>query len=277
MTDIANKTAFVTGAASGIGLALTKALLERGTKVMMADMNAEGLKAAQTSLGRPDDTDIVVCDVADATSVQGAAKATIDRFGKAHLVFNNAGVSLAGLPGKFNLEDWRWIVDINIMGIVYGCETFIPLIASHGEGGHIINTASMAGHVATSGMGPYFTTKFAVVGYSEALRVELSKLGIGVSCLCPTWVTTNIHNTSDKSPGAVNNREAFKTSAPYLAIKELIENGMSPDDYAELTMKSIKANRLHVFNDPEARQHMVERHAANLADYDACLLDLGMT
>lgn len=276
MTDITNKTAFVTGAASGIGLSLTKALLAHGAKVMMADMNAEDLKDAQASLNRPEETDTVICDVADATSVQAAAKAAIDKFDKIHLVFNNAGVSLAGLPGRINLDDWRWITDINLLGIVYGCETFIPHIASHGEGGHIINTASMAGHVATGGMGPYFATKFAVVGYSEALRVELSKIGIGVSCLCPTWVKTNIHNTSDKSPGAVNNREAFKTSKPYLAIKDLIENGMGPDEYAELTMKSIEANRLHVFNDPEARQHMIDRHTANLADYDACLSDLGL-
>ncbi len=276
MTEIANKTAFVTGAASGIGLALTKALLARGAKVMMADMNAEGLKAAQASLDRPDDTAIIVCDVADATSVQGAAKATIDRFGKAHLVFNNAGVSLAGLPGKFNLEDWRWIVDINIMGIVYGCETFIPLIASHGEGGHIINTASMAGHVTNPGMGPYFATKFAVVGYSEALRMELKNIGIGVSCLCPTWIKSNIHNTSDKSPGAVNSREEFKSSKAYQTVKSLIENGMSPDIYAELCMKGIGANRMHIFNDPETRQAMLDRHTSTMADYDACLTDLGI-
>ena len=275
MTDIKNKTAFVTGAASGIGLALSKALLARGAKVMMADIDAEGLNAAQASLNRSDDTNIIVCDVADAASVQAAAKATIESFGKIHLVFNNAGVSIAGRPGKFNLDDWRWIVDINILGIVYGCETFIPHISSHGEGGHIINTASMAGHVVTGGMGPYFATKFAIVGYSEALRVELSKLGIGVSCLCPTWVKTNIHNTSDKSPGAVNSREEFKTSTQYLAVKDLVENGMEPDDYAELTMKSIEANRLHVFNDAEARQHIIDRHTANLADYDACLIDLG--
>ena len=275
MTDIKNKTAFVTGAASGIGLALTKALLARGAKVMMADINTEGLNAAQASLNRPDDTDIIVCDVADAASVQAAAKAAIGSFGKIHLIFNNAGVSLAGRPGKFNLDDWRWIVDINVLGIAYGCETFIPHISSHGEGGHIINTASMAGHVVTGGMGPYFATKFAIVGYSEALRVELSKLGIGVSCLCPTWVKTNIHNTSDKSPGAVNSREEFKTSTQYLAVKDLVENGMEPDDYAELTMKSIEANRLHVFNDAEARQHIIDRHTANLADYDACLSDLG--
>ena len=129
----------MTGAASGIGLALSKALLARGAKVMMADINAEGLNAAQASLNRPDDTNSIVCDVADAASVQAAAKATIDSFGKIHFVFNNAGVGLAGRPGKFNLDDWRWIVDINVLGIVYGCETFIPHISSHGEGGHILS------------------------------------------------------------------------------------------------------------------------------------------
>lgn len=277
MTEIANKTAFVTGAASGIGLALTKALLERGAKVMMADMNAEGLKAAQDSLGRPDDTAIIVCDVADATSVQAAAKATIEHFGKVHLIFNNAGVSLAGLPGKFNLEDWRWITDINLLGVVYGVETFLPLIVSHGEGGHIINTASMAGHVANPGMGPYFATKFAVVGYSEALRMELKNIGIGVSCLCPTWIKSNIHNTSDKSPGAVNSREEFKSSQAYKTVKSLIENGMSPDIYAELCMKGIEANRMHIFNDPDTRQAMLDRHTSTMADYDACLSDLGLS
>ena len=276
MTDIANKTAFVTGAASGIGLALTKALLARGAKVMMADMNAEGLKAAQASLNAHNSTGTVVCDVSDAASVQYAAKATIDTFGKVHLLFNNAGVSLAGPAGRFNLEDWRWITDINLMGVVYGVETFLPLIASHGEGGHIINTASMAGHVTNPGMGPYFATKFAVVGYSEALRMELSQVGIGVSCLCPTWVKTNIHNTSDISPGAVNNREEFKTSKAYLTIKGLIDNGMSPDDYAQLSMKAIEASRLHVFNDPDVRQAMIDRHTANLADFDACIADLDL-
>jgi len=277
MTDIANKTAFVTGAASGIGLALTKALLGRGAKVMMADMNADGLRAAQDSLNAPDDTAHVVCDVSDASSVQAAAKATIDTFGKVHLIFNNAGVSLAGPPGKFNLEDWRWITDINLMGVVYGVETFLPLIASHGEGGHIVNTASMAGHVTNPGMGPYCATKFAVVGYSEALRMELAQIGIGVSCLCPTWVKTDIHNTSDKSPGALKASKKIKTSKAYLTVKALIENGMSPDVYAELCMKAIEANRLHVFNDPDVRQAMIDRHAATLADFDACLVDLGLS
>ena len=273
MTAIANKTAFVTGAASGIGLALTKALLARNCKVMMSDIDAAGLAAARTLVGDVN-TAMVVCNVADVNSVQAAANATNDAFGNVHLLFNNAGVSLAGLPGQFDLKDWQWITDINLMGVVYGVETFLPLLTAHGEGGHVINTASMAGHGVFPGMGPYHATKFAVVGYSEALRVELTKAGIGVSCLCPTWVQTNIHNTSDNSPGALNGTKDHKNSKSYQTVKALIENGMSADIYAELCMKAIEANRLHVFNDPEVRQSMIDRHTANLADFDACLADL---
>ena len=171
MTDIKNKTAFVTGAASGIGFALAEGLLKRGAKVMLVDIDAEGLAAAQEKLGR-ENTAIAVCDVADPDAVKSAAAATIDSFGKVHLIFNNAGVSLPGRPGRIAAEDWKWIIDINVLGVAYGCEAFIPHIIGHGEGGHIINTASTAGHVTGIGMAPYFASKFAVVGYSEALSQE---------------------------------------------------------------------------------------------------------
>lgn len=276
MTDISNKVAFVTGAASGIGLALTKSLLSRGCRVMMADIDAAALERAQAELDGKDRTALVTCNVADAASVKAAAQATIDAFSKVHLIFNNAGVSLAGSPGRVKLEDWRWIVDINILGIVYGCETFIPLIASHSEGGHIINTASMAGHITSPGMGPYFATKFAVVGYSESLSHDLAKTNINVSTLCPTWVKSNIHNTSDQSPGADVTREDFKQSKAYQTVKALVENGMEADTYAELAMTAIEANRLHVFNDPEAKLALQERHKNLIADYEANLKDLGL-
>ena len=276
MTDIKNKTAFVTGAASGIGFALTEALLKRGAKVMMVDIDAEGLKTAQAKLGT-ENTAICVCDVAEAEAVKAAAAATIETFGNVHLVFNNAGVSLPGRPGRIALEDWRWITDINILGVVYGCESFIPHIMGHGEGGHIINTASTAGHITGVGMAPYFTSKFAVVGYSEALSQELAEAGIGVSCLCPTWVKSNIHNTPDKAPIAGQYRDKFKASKAYETIKGYIENGMDADIYAELCLKAVEANRLHVFNDPEARIAVETRAQSLLTDYDANLKDLGLT
>jgi len=275
MTDISNKTAFVTGAASGIGFALAEGLLKRGTKVLLVDIDAEGLKAAQKKLGSKN-TAISVCDVADPEAVKASASQAMETFGKVHLVFNNAGVSLPGRPGRIALEDWRWITDINILGVVYGCETFIPHIMAHGEGGHIINTASTAGHVTGVGMAPYFATKFAVVGYSEALAQELAEAGIGVSCLCPTWVKSNIHNTVSKAPVAGQYHEKFKTSKAYETVKGYIENGMDADVYAELCLKAVQANRLHVFNDPEARIEVETRGKALLANYDANLKDLDL-
>jgi NADP-dependent 3-hydroxy acid dehydrogenase YdfG len=277
MTQIANKTAHVTGAASGIGYALTKSLLARGCKVMMSDIDGDKLAKARAELGE-ENTAMVVCDVADAAAVQAAAKATADAFGNVHLLFNNAGVSLAGLPGKFDLRDWQWITDINLLGVAYGVEAFLPLLTAHDEGGHIVNTASMAGHASMAGMAPYHATKFAVVGYSEALKLEVERAGIGVSCLCPTWVQSNIHNTSDASPGAIDGadigRAKYKQSKAYNIVKALIENGMSADMYSELCMKGIEAGRMHIFNDPEMREALIARHNSNLAEFDANLADL---
>jgi len=219
MDNFTNKTVFVTGAASGIGFALCKAFLNAGANVMMADINAEGLENAVKELG--DDlkrVNFVVCDVTNAESVQQAAKATIEAFGKVHIVVNNAGVGLGGRPGNIPLDDWRWITDINLLGVVYGVETFVPLMASHGEGGYIVNTASMAGHQTSPGMGPYHATKFAVVGYTETLAQELSQVNIGVSVLCPTWVKSNIHNTAGKRPSADEN-DSLESSELYQVLK----------------------------------------------------------
>nr|AID57606.1 hypothetical protein [uncultured bacterium] len=174
MTPYSNKTAFVTGAASGIGFALCESLLAKGASVMMADIDGPGLSRALEKLGGlSENLSSTVCDVRDSKSVKAAADKTIETFGKVHIVMNNAGVALAGQSGKIDLEDWQWSVDINLMGVVYGVEIFTPLIKAHGEGGHILNTASMAGHATTEFMPPYHATKFAVVGYSESIRQEV--------------------------------------------------------------------------------------------------------
>lgn len=180
MTDISGRIAFITGGASGLGFSMAKAFLARGASVMLADINPEGLAEAKASLQQPNHhVDTVVCDVADVESVRAAAKATVDRFGKVHLVVNNAGVSLTGRAGKIAIENWRWAVDINLMGVVHGVEVFTPILRAQKEGGHFINTSSMAGHVASAGAAPYIATKFAVVGYSEALRGELEPDELG--------------------------------------------------------------------------------------------------
>jgi NAD(P)-dependent dehydrogenase (short-subunit alcohol dehydrogenase family) len=272
MKDFTNKTAFITGAASGIGLALATAMGKRGANVMLADIDGDGLERVKKELSNQGmNVDSVVCNVADAQSVQDAADATIKAFGKVHIVANNAGVSLAGSTGKVNLKDWRWIVDINLMGVVYGVEIFTPLLLSHGEGGYLINTASMAGHFTMPKLGPYNATKYAVVGYSESLQQELTPLGVDVCVLCPTWIKTQIHNTGKKRPSFDQNHAEFESDPMYQAIRDLIDNGLSPDALAELTLEAMAAKRFYVFTDPEARAMIDVRRDMIAKDYDACL------
>lgn len=286
MDNFKDNVAFVTGAASGIGLSIARVLLNRGAKVMMSDISEDNLRQAADALQAETGGEIgtIVCDVAKLDSMQAAAKATLEQFGAVDYLFNNAGVGLAGRPGNIPLKDWQWIVDINLMGIVHGVETFVPtMVAQIKSGrapGYIVNTASMAGHVTMGGMAPYHATKFAAVGYSEALSQELAPLGIGVSVLCPTWVKSNIHNTAEKRPTASDSSAAAKPDAVagqvYNTLKNLVENGMEPDDLAELVLKSMSAKRLYIFNDPEARKDIDRRHKAISDDYAACLTDLGI-
>lgn len=285
MKSFENSVSFVTGAASGIGLALTQALSAAGGKVMMADINPEALgKAAADIRKSGGDVQTVICDVIKADDVKAGAKAAIDAFGKVHMVFNNAGVGMAGKPGNIALKDWQWIVDINLMGVVYGVEQFAPHMMAHGEPSHIINTASMAGHFTMPGMAPYHATKYAVVGYSETLAQELKGSNIGVSVLCPTWVKSKIYAGALGSPTAKEKLASKGSAAPsdgvanqmFNMTKNLVENGMEASTYADLVLKSILAGRLYVFNDPEARSAIDVRRDNILRDYDACLKDLGL-
>ena len=290
MKSFKNTNSFVTGAASGIGLAITQALVEAGGSVMMADINSSALEDAANAISeKGGKVKTCVCDVTRPEDVSAGAKAAQEAFGNIHMVFNNAGVGLAGRPGKLDLKDWQWIVDINLMGVVYGVEAFTPHMLSHGEPSHIINTASMAGHFTMAGMAPYHATKFAVVGYSETLAQELTGSNIGVSVLCPTWVKSKIYAGALASPTAKARRAASEAGpkpqgAPrddvpnkmFNMTKALVENGMEANIYADLVLKSILAGRLYIFNDPEARSAITVRRDNILRDYDACLSDLGL-
>ena len=283
MKTFENKTAFVTGAASGIGFALTQALTTQGANVMMTDINAQTLESAADKIREGNGkVDTVICDVIKPEDVAAGAAATQAAFGNVHMVFNNAGVGLAGKPGNIPIKDWQWITDINLMGVVYGVEAFTPMMRAHGERSHIINTASMAGHFTMPGMAPYHATKFAVVGYSESLAQELAGDSIGVSVLCPTWVKSNIYNGAEGRPTNRENRAKPGDAGDatghevYNLTKGLVENGMEALTYAELVLKSILANRFYVFNDRAARAAIDQRRDRILADYDACLDDLGM-
>ena len=268
MTDIAGKTAFITGGANGIGLGIAKALAARGANLMLIDLNEAALEAAKTGFaGTNVRVETAICDVAKADAVRAAADKAIESFGKVHIVVNNAGVALGGLPGEVDLNDWRWIVDINLMGVVYGVESLVPHIKSHGEGGHIINVASMAGHIAMPGMGPYHATKFAVVGYSEALRAELAGDNIGVSALCPGWVKTGIHKSVANRPSGGVDLESDEQAA----MSEVIDKGLPPETVGEWVADCVEANRMHIFTHEDMAPAVDMRYQMIKADYDAAI------
>ena len=194
MRDLKGKTAFVTGGASGFGLEFARAFLKEGMRVALADIEAPALAKARDSL-QADDKRLrgFVCDTADRASLQRAADGAIEAFGRVHLVCNNAGVG--GRPGSVDeLPDrqWNWVLSVNLMGVVHGISVFLPHMRGHGEGGHFLNTASMAGMLGQPHDGPYSASKAAVIGISESLYYELRGSNIGVSVLCPGFAKTGI-------------------------------------------------------------------------------------
>jgi NAD(P)-dependent dehydrogenase (short-subunit alcohol dehydrogenase family) len=258
MQELAGKTAFVTGGASGIGFALGRAFAEAGMKVMLADIETDALAAAVKSLHNTGpEVRGIDCDVTDIVSVERAAKATYDAFGNVHIVCNNAGVAAGGGIDNISLDSWRWVLDVNLMGVVHGIRTFVPHIRAHGEGGHIVNTASMAGMESALGFSPYTASKFAVVGMSEGLALQLAPFGIGVSVLCPGFVRTRIGESGRNRPEHYGQTETPDPATPLgmmvAHIAELIQSGLDPSDVAARVLTAIRANDLYVFTHPEMR------------------------
>lgn len=271
MKTFSGKVAFITGGASGIGLALGKAFVAAGARVMLADLSAENLTAAKTEFADSGAVDTVVCDVADSKAVRQAAQKTTDRFGKVNILVNNAGVGLSGQPGEIPLEDWRWLMDINLMGVVHGIETFVPLMQAHGEGGYIVNTASMAGHFAAPGLSPYNASKYAVVGLSETIAQDLAPKGIGVSVLCPAWVKTNIHKAFVNRPSGKGGATSGGPDAAAKMAMAAVENGIAPEKVAAWTLACMAENRFYIFTHPEMMRAIDMRADMMKQDYAACV------
>src|SRR5271155_3427801 len=200
MKDLAGKTAFVTGAASGIGLGIAGALARAGVKVMLCDIEEAALAKAVEGLKRTNaDVDGVKADVSLKSELKAAADTTIARYGKVHILVNNAGVGGGGPYGAWTDTGWDWTLGVNLMAPIWGIEIFGPLIERHGEGGHIVSTASIAG-LLSGGSIPYNVSKYGVVALSEGLRLELAPRGIGVSVLCPGFIRTKIMNSQRNLP-----------------------------------------------------------------------------
>ena len=265
--EFEGKVAFVTGAASGIGLAITKALLAKGTKVMLCDMSPDALEAATRDLPEGTEFDSVVADVSQKADLQAAAERLQSVFGRLDLLFNNAGVGGAHAYGKWKDEHWDWVLGVNLMGAIYGVEVFAPLIEAHGVGGHIVNTASMAGLTASTNF-QYLVSKHAVVGFSEGLRLNMAPLGIGVSVLCPGFVKTKINHSEAYLP----ERFAGSFSNPVEAVHSLSDEEFAyfeernatglPSEYvARLTLDAIANNWFWVFTETEFEASIDERYA----------------
>jgi NAD(P)-dependent dehydrogenase (short-subunit alcohol dehydrogenase family) len=274
MRELAGRTAFVTGGAGGIGLSMAQAFARAGMKVMIADIETAALGAAVESLRRiTPDIEGSLCDVTDAASVERAAQATFDRFGRVHVVCNNAGVAAGGGIDRISLDNWRWVIDVNLMGVLHGIRSFLPHIRKHGEGGHIVNTASMAGMQGGLGFSPYGASKFAVVSMSEGLHAQLKPHGIGVSVLCPSYVRTGIGDSGRNRPERYGASQPLDPASPAAAmVAEIAKNlqaGLDPADVAARVIEAIHDDRLYIFTHPGMRAEVEGRFAAILAAMDA--------
>jgi NAD(P)-dependent dehydrogenase (short-subunit alcohol dehydrogenase family) len=273
MRELAGKTAFVTGGASGIGLALGRAFAQAGMSVMLADIEADALAAAVKSLEnvRPGVRG-VICDVADPSSVERAAKASYEAFGNVHVVCNNAGVAAGGGIDNISLDNWRWVLDVNLMGVLHGVRSFLPHIRGHGEGGHFVNTASMAGMQSGLGFSPYGASKFAVVSMSEGLAAQVRPLGIGVSVLCPSFVRTLIGESGRNRQQRYGPTPSLDPNSPAAAIVAEIalrlQAGLDPAAVAERVLDAVRNDELYVFTHPNMRGEVDQRFAAIQAAMD---------
>ena len=250
MRDLAGKVAFITGGASGMGLGMARAFANEGMKLMLADVNEARLaEAEQEFKDKGVDVATIVCDVTKLEQVNAAADATVERFGKVHVLCNNAGINVGGTYEELSQQDWDWVIAVNQLGVQYGISAFLPKIKAHGEGGHIVTTSSMAGMVnAGPGWAPYNASKFAVVVMNEVLYSELKETNIGVSVLCPGAVATNIIEAADSRPSDFGS----SGDKPVIAgdVAELLEHGLDPDVVGKLVLEGIQEEQFYLFTDP---------------------------
>ncbi|MBR0692562.1 SDR family NAD(P)-dependent oxidoreductase [Bradyrhizobium lablabi] len=264
--NLNGKVAFVTGAASGIGLALARVFAEAKLKVMLADIDENALNTAVEDLRASGfEAQGVVCDVSDRTSVQCAADETLAVFGNVHVVCNNAGVGGGGPIESIVPADWDWIIGVNLMGALYGIQAFLPHIKAHGEGGHIVNTASMAGLLGPPGIAPYNASKSAVISLTETLAAELAGTEIGVSVLCTAFVRTRIATSARNRPPRFGIR-VDEPANPQMAA--LVDAGIDPIVVARRVLAAIRENDLYVITHPELRSVIAGRFDQILAAFD---------
>jgi NAD(P)-dependent dehydrogenase (short-subunit alcohol dehydrogenase family) len=270
MRDIAGKTAIVTGAASGIGLGIAKALASAGANIVLADLRPEPLEAARAQIASTGVRAVIaVVDVSDAASVEAAGKVALDNFGALHVAVNNAGVAMHGTPVEnVTPQEWNWVIGVNTMGVIHGIRTFVPMIRAHGTGGHVVNTGSVSSLFVreSRNQGAYAMTKYAVLALSEALEQELAGSGIGVSVLCPGGVTTSIFDSASTRPERFGGsyrrpeQEALKSAFASAAL--------APETVGRRVLQAIQDNEFYVLTHTGERDAITARFNRIRAAFD---------
>jgi len=267
MDNLEGKIAFITGGASGIGLGMAKSFCSAGMKVIIADIRQDHLESALDSFdGDTANIHTMQLDVTDRNAMEAAAQEAERIFGKIHILCNNAGIYIYGPIQKATFDDWDWVLNVNLGGVINGIHTFLPRIISHGEGGHIVNTSSISGIFVAGGTGVYATSKFAVVGLSEALRLDLESENIGVSVLCPGFVNSKIYDCGKVRPDQLaNSGYAVKQEIVDKLKKAHDEIGMDPLEVGEKVISAIRMNKLYIFTHPEFAEEIRRKSEALLA------------
>jgi NAD(P)-dependent dehydrogenase (short-subunit alcohol dehydrogenase family) len=273
MKDLAGKAAFVTGAASGIGLGISAAFAQAGVKVMLCDIEEAALaKAVEGLKGTNADVDGVRADVSLKQELEAAAEATVARYGKVHILVNNAGVGGGGPYGRWTDAAWDWTLGVNLMAVIWGIEIFGPLIEQHGEGGHIVSTASIAGLIS-SGSTTYNVSKYGVVALSEGLRPEMAARGIGVSLLCPGFVRTQIMDSRRNLPPRFGAPVYIPPPPGPIAewikmFSDRVAHGVDPLYVGELVREGVENDWAYIFTDTEFEPPIEARFAAIKQGFD---------
>jgi NAD(P)-dependent dehydrogenase (short-subunit alcohol dehydrogenase family) len=262
MQDFQGKVAVVTGAASGIGRALAEKCVRDGAKVVLADVEEKALDQAVEELkATGGDVLAVRTDVSKAEDVEALARNAFNTYGAVHLLFNNAGVAAGTTVWESSLADWQWVLGVNLWGVIYGIHYFVPSMLAQNTECHIVNTASSAGLIASSGLGIYKVTKHGVVTLSETLALELAAQGarIKASVLCPGWVNTRIMDAERNRPPALQNAPANQQVSPEIeaviqAFRQVVQAGMPPSQVADIVFDAIRQEKFYIFTTPTTNQ-----------------------
>lgn len=267
MKDVKDKVAFITGGASGIGLGIAQAFADAGAKIVLADIRDDHLDKSKDAFPADAEVHRIKLDVTDRAAFARAAKETEARFGKVHLLFNNAGMGVGGPLKQLGYDDWDWGVGVMLGGVINGIQTFLPYLLKHGEGGHIVNTSSMAALVPVTAFSIYGTVKTAVLGLSESIRGELEPDGIGVSCFCPGPVQSNIRETGSIRPERYKQDTGLLDIEKQLAQRPNAPTWMDARECGERVLKGVRNNDLYILTHREFKEGTAEHFMAILNSF----------